>query len=558
MRFYSRLLLCLPLVIAIPVTNVQAQRGALIEDLFRTVADAQLQREQQKRVERERQLQPPPAAPSRGIQRIPLPPNQGRRGDGPKSINTSSQEVADLAQHLIDFHAAYQPLMQDLREDATSNPVIRQLMPEAYQIAADTRVLIQRCDGMTSVEPLIEPYSELDARWRQLSFRLRAVPGLDNQGTAGVRNCDKLIGTIGRNLHIQPQFDRHGLHDLMLIAATHMESLLDDLELAPIDPRDAKRLTHDLRLLRQQLLAESGRVDDVTYDEAVTKFSDFTARWSQFSQQIYAINDPHLTRRLDRIRSCGDQTYELLWIPPPYNAGTLTAAAQRLEDDCGKILDLLTIRSMVSLDPRDQIRLLESSRRMYRASQEFAKMTTGNATRQDLQQRFSEIDNDWSFVNATCRRLPLISGAPLAAIENQCQQLRGALGSNLAGGPVIEQEELLQLAASLEGSAEYFEADLKRYERYLNPPEYRKSIFDATHEFYDHAKDLHEAVHQREPLSRLQQEAEQMLDGWQQLTTDLGDIQSHGLSNNRAESLRRTHQNLAPIVAQIAAALVQR
>ena len=103
MRFYSRLLLCLPLVIAIPVTNVQAQRGALIEDLFRTVADAQLQREQQKRVERVRQLQPPPAAPSRGIQRIPLPPNQGRRGDGPKSIFDATHEFYD---HAKDLHEA--------------------------------------------------------------------------------------------------------------------------------------------------------------------------------------------------------------------------------------------------------------------------------------------------------------------------------------------------------------------------------------------------------------------------------------------------------------------
>ena len=558
MRFKFRTLLCIPLLVALVANTALAQRGALIEDLFRTVAEVQLQREQQKQAERERQLQRPPTPPSAQIQPIPVPANRNRQTGGPRSINTSNREVAVLAQSLIEFSGVSQALVQDLRQSAARNSAIAPLMPEAYQIDADIWTLIQRCDGMTSIGPLIEPYSSLDARWRQLSYRLRAFDGLDSRCTAGVRACDKFVSTIARHLNIEPQFDRHGLHDLMLIAATHMESLLDDLELADIDHRDAKRLTHDLRLLRQHLMAESDRVTYVNYDEAVTAFSDFNSRWSRFSAQIYAINDPHLQRRLDRIRLCGDQTYELLWIPAPYNAGTLTVAAQRLEAECGKMLDQLTIRSMVSLTASDQVRLLESSRRMYRASQELSELTIGSATRGELQQRFSAIDSDWTFVQATCRKLPLISGAPLVAIENQCQQLRRALGTSRTDGPTIEHAELLQLAASLEGAAEYFEADLMRFARYLTPAQFRTSIFDATHEFYHHAKDLHSALDQRESLGNLQQEAELMLDGWQQLTNHLNEIENHGLNGRRADGLRRAHQNLAPIVAQIAAALIQR
>jgi hypothetical protein len=530
----------------------------LIEELFRSVTQAQLEREKRKRIEREEELRRKPANDPGRIQPIPVPRQRSGRGGAPRSINTPSREVADLAQHLIDFSGVINPLVAELRDAAPGNPAIRKILPDAYQIAADTNALIQFCDGMRSVGPLIEPYSELDARWRNLSFRLRALDGLSSGCRTGVRSCDKLVGIMSRHLDIQPQFDRHQLHDMLIIAGAHMQSLLDDLELARIDPRQARRLTHDLRLLRQRLLSDADRVDDVTYDEAVSSFSDFTARWGQFSEEVYAINDPHLQRRLDRIRRIGDQTYELLWIPPPYNASTLTASARRLEAECGKVLDLLTIRALVSLDPRDQIRLLESSRRMYRSSQEFTQLTAGNASRDDLQQRFAGIDQDWAYIQTTCRRLPSINLAQLAAIENQCEQLRGALGSSPAGGPTIGHEELVQAAAALEGSAEYFEADLKRYERYLRPSEYRASITSAAHEVYHHAKELHEALHQRDELSRVQSEADHILDGWQQLTKDLSDIEAHGLSERRAASLRRAHQNLAPFVAQIAAALLQR
>jgi len=49
-----------------------------------------------------------------------------------------------------------------------------------------------------------------------------------------------------------------------------------------------------------------------------------------------------------------------------------------------------------------------------------------------------------------------------------------------------------------------------------------------------------------------------MRDGWQQLTKDLSLAESHGLSAGRAENLRRAQQDIIPMVAKIAAALVAR
>lgn len=564
-RRFPTLLFVVSLSMLIPATPARAQRGQLIEDLFRTISEAQLEREQRKRMEAaEKATQPPVVVPPKRPQQVPVPqtgifpaPNLDRRGAAP-SINVRSREAAEFAQHLVNFNGAIAPMLHDLRRGASGNAEIRGLLPEAYQVASDTRALIQGCDGLSSLDRVTPAYSELDARWRQLSFRLRSLEGLSDQCTTSIRSCDQLVGKMSRQLQIQPQFDRHQLHDLMVVATTYMQTLMDDLELVRIPHQDVDRLMHDCRLLRQHLLAEADRVGETSYEEVVTRFTDFVSRWGTFSEKVYAINDPHLQRRLDRIRECGDQTYGLLWMPPPYNASTLTASAQRLRSSCAEILDQLTIRSMVSLRPQEQTRLLEASYRMHQASQELSEATARGASRSQLRDQFARIDEDWSYLRPTFQGISSLNRATLASIDHECQHMRGALGSSPSGAAPVLHDELIQAAAALEGSSEYLVADLQRYERYLQPASYRKSITEATQEFHHHAKQLHAELSRRADLKTLQREAEHMLDGWEQLSKDLSHIDGHGLSERRAQSLQRAHQELVPLVAKIAAALVQR
>ncbi len=563
LRCCCPLLLFVPLTLMVPDSPAQAQRGQFIEDLFRTIADAQLEREQRKRIEADESAVRPTTPPPGGVQQVRVPrhdnvPPGVRQPQRPPTINVRSREAAEFAQNLVDFDGAIAPLVQELRNGSAGNTAIRGLLPEAYQVAADSRALLQRCDGLVSLDRVVEPYSELDARWRQLSFRLRSLDGLSNPCRGGIRSCDQLVGKLSRQLNIEPQFDRHELHDMMLISATYMQSLMDDLQLANIPYAKSERLVHDCRLLRQSLLAEADHVETTTYEEVVTRFTDFVSRWSAFSEQVYAINDPHLQRRLDRIREMGDQTYALLWIPPPYNASTLTSSARRLQRSCAEILDQLTVRSMVALPPQQQVRLLEASHRMHQSSQGLAQMTTRGASRNELGSRVEQIDKDWAYLRPAFFQMPSLNRATLASIDQECEVMRAALGIRAAGGQPIQHEELIQVAAALEGASEYLDADVHRYERYLQPVSYRTSLVKASHEFHFHAKQLHAELSGRADLKTLQREAEHMLDGWQQLAKDLGHIESHGLSERRAQTMQRYQQDLVPLVAKIAAALVER
>ncbi len=528
--------------------RAQAQRGAFVEELFRTIAEAQLEREQRKRLEAERaareQLPPP------GI----MPPTRPSRDS---SIQVRSAEAAEFVQRLIDFSGAVAPMTRELRSAANRNLEVRHLLPDAYRIDADTRALLAQCDGLASLNPIVEPYARLDSQWRQLSFRLRSMDDLPPSCVDAVRNADTLISRMSRQLQIQPQFDRHQLHDLMIIAATYIQTLMDDLQVARIPRTEMDRLTHDCRLLRQQLLTESGSVDRASYEEVVSQFTDFVSRWNSFSGQLYEIDDLHVQRRLDRISEATDQAYALLWMPPPYNANLIAASAQRLQRQSSELLSQLNVRTLSSLPRQQQIRVLESSYAMSDAVKRFVELAEQRADRAERRRQFTEIDAQWAYLRPAFHQLSAINQATLASVQRECDFLRNGLGMSVMAAQPLDHEMLIEAAASLEGSAEFLMIDVRRYERYVEPESFRRSVVGASQAFHAHAKQLHDALSRRADLAVLQREAGQLLDAWKQLSDDLTHIDGHGLSERRAETLQRTRDELVPVVAKIAAALVQ-
>ena len=119
----SRLLLSLLAVSLLqPVMPAVAQRGALIEDLFRTIAESHLEREQRKRLEAERVAKeqrkvkpsnqpfnvPGPIFPGQilpgQVKRpgtIQTPSLDRSRRPAPPAINVRSREAREFAQYIV-------------------------------------------------------------------------------------------------------------------------------------------------------------------------------------------------------------------------------------------------------------------------------------------------------------------------------------------------------------------------------------------------------------------------------------------------------------------------
>jgi hypothetical protein len=103
----------------------------------------------------------------------------------------------------------------------------------------------------------------------------------------------------------------------MVIAATYIQALIDDLPTARMPLERSRDLVHQARLLRQAILEKADLAETVSYEDIVSDFTQFVERWHVFADSVASVGDPMLDRRLARVDQCGDQTYALLWMPPP-------------------------------------------------------------------------------------------------------------------------------------------------------------------------------------------------------------------------------------------------
>lgn len=577
-----------------PPQQVRAQNGELIEGLFRTWAGAQVEKERRKRAEAEaraREAERRRAAelnlPGRDPYEVQLPsgfsPGPGRVVPGgsslggpvigglpplgqttqrPRQINVRSRAVADYAQRLVTFSGDYDRLLAELRRTSANNAHVRALLPKALEVSATCDSILGRLNGLDSLATIEASHRSLDRRYRHVSFRVRSINGLDNRFVPLVRQCDQSCSLMCDHLQIQPQFDRGALRDIMITATTYMQALIDDLELATMERGRCRTLQHDCRLLRQQLIAASREIDSMRYDECVTRFTDFVLRWNRFSDQVYRLNDPFLSRRLDRVSECGDQTYALLWMPPPMSVSEVSGIASRLTHNLDALSKSMTFFALARMDANRQATLLASMRDLTRLAADLERLSESRASQRDLLRSAEAFDRRWCEVQPLLSELPSIRPGLLSETERGCQQLREVFGFQADYATPNRLTDLVNVAAALEGTSEALRQTLNSYGRYLRPSEYRKAVTDSANSFYRHSRELHELLSRshrlgdRGHLAKIREEAEHLLSDWNQLAADLNEVESRGLTGTRALKVRRLQQELVPQVGQIGAALV--
>ena len=552
------LLIVLAAAAVLPARPAQAQRGRLIEELFQTLGEAQLEREQRKRIEAEIAA---PRGPLPGQeQMVPLPQDVGRGAaagafDG-SSITVQTPEAAEFARTLIDFSTVVNSLSVEMRSAATRDPAMRPLLPQAYRLLSQSRTLIALCDGLASLETVVEPYTRLDASWRELSFALDAIGERAGPIHDLRREADRLIAAMDEQLGVSPQFDRRGLRDTMVAAAAHTQSLIDDLELAHIGRNAAATLEHDARLIRQRLLDLGDRAETAEYEETVALLNDFAGVWWEFASRVEPIGDPHLQRRLDRFRQDLSHAYALLRMTPQDPRG-LQAAAGRLSRGSAVLIDQLSLRSVLSLPRQQQAETLNLAASVYDRSVAIEELTESNVGIDRIREEFLRLDRDWAVLRGRVASLPTVRGDTVQEVEAASQELRNMLG--LAGNvpSTAEPDTLIQSAAALELYAQTLHAELAKHAPSLRPAEYRASILQASADLAAHTSHLHTDLSSGANLQSLKDEAEFVLESWQRLSADLDQIHARGLLREHGVGLQRNHRHLLPAVAELAAALVE-
>jgi hypothetical protein len=246
----------------------------------------------------------------------------------------------------------------------------------------------------------------------------------------------------------------------------------------------------------------------------------------------------------------------MLWMRPPVSSVDLAGAVDRLDSTLSELMGNLTLRLLGTLDRTRRRQVDDALNTMQNESKNLNDAIRRQGNGGEMREHFSRFDRAWLSIRDTLTRMDRLDRRLLDAIERECLMLRRALNVESSAVVPLRLDELIDIAAALEGSAEYFRADIDRYQRFLKPADYRRSISRAADDFYAAAKRLHADLFAKRDLRTLSREADDLVDAWGRLSGDLSKLRDHGLTGRRAVNLENASRELAPLVAQIGVALL--
>ena len=444
-------------------------------------------------------------------------------------------------------------LIPELQRYAVSVPGARQVINDVYQLDAETDYLYSRTRSGESINSIFSSYQQIDMRWRDVSYRLRASGSLDTRMTAIIDAIDESFRTTDRRLGITPPIDRVRLRDLMIVTLTYMDAMFDDIRLSSGAFGQAESLIRDGRILRERLRQESYKIDRADHNEVVTSFTEFVRQWRLYATKLYQLNDAHINQRLDSIRRQGDEVYASLRIPAASDRGQIQYAGQRLTASL-QALQAELVRWGANRLPADQLRFSQTVQVLVDRSQRLESELARGSVTSTARTQFAEMDRLWTEGLRAMRAVDPRSGLQMSLV--QTDTLFGELRDLLQAGPWQGQAELLSLAASLEAASDDFNNDVQRYKRYLLPTQYRDSLSQISDDLFDTSRDLHRLLDDKGDTREAARLAQRMVERWQQLTPMLNELTQRGLAQSRADQLLEGYRQMQPLVAQTATMLL--
>ncbi len=509
-----------------------------VENLYRQMVEAERNAYSQRSG-----LQPPPSATNRAAA-------SGAVATAVPSTQSSSSWFVDS---LTTFRTQVRQLITASNRFWATSPQLREVLGSLYQLDSDSESLITRTRAGEASETILASYEQLDMRWRDVSYRLRASGNNDPSIAALVEALDETCRQIDRRLGLSAPIDRVRLRDLMIVTLTYMDAMFDDIRLNQGYSAQADTLLRDGRLLRERLRQESYRMDRADYNEIVASFTEFARQWRLYAAQLYTLNDAHVNQRLDSIRRQGDEVYAALRIPAATDRGQVQLAARRLTTSLTTLWEQLS-RWGVNRLPADQARFVETVRSLAEQSGRLETELARGQITATATSLFVAMDRSWTDGLRSMRTLDARSGAQglLAPVDATFGELRDVLG----GGSTRSETELLRLAASLETAADDLNNDLQRYKRYLSPVSFANTIGASGDAIYNASRELHRQVADRASARDLSRTASVLVQQFEAVTPLLGELNQRGLAANRVERVHDVYRQLQPLVAQTAAMLL--
>ena len=537
---------------------VPAQQRPILEALFKTLMESQLEREEQRQVESRRRHdhRHHGHAVGQGAVVIESGPLQSGRTVVPGRPTVVTESVALPAlvtvRTTIDEYVTHCDQLTSRLQNNSQLRGIRPILAKSLKLRNRARLLQKKCRQTNDIEYITAAYRQLDAEWRALSFEIQCVPEIQQQCVTFVTQLDNHCDRICSTLAVQPQFDRHRLLQLQSQATAYIETLLDDIEFELHGTPDCDNLLTDGRRLQESIRHQTHFVETATYDEVVRRFTEFVSEWRQFTPRLYPYQNPTIQRRLARIRACGQEISATLWMPPTVDRAYLGYLADITTHEISSMFQHMTVQALLQLPIDEQREILMTARNLHGQCQQYSAGVTGNVSLVDLRNRFEGIQAKWSVLS------PHLDGSmstELRRCENRISRNCDEMSQMLGLIQEVDVHHALQLAAALEGLSQHLHDHILRYQTSYRGPVKSRAV-SAAKKFHSQCRGLHRRVARNQDPQKLRKTCIEMVESWNTLTNLIDLMPRHGLSPSKYQQVSHARADLYEVVAELATLLV--
>ena len=404
------------------------RRRAFFEDLLRVVVESQ----QDKNIAPQRPGRPNVGPPE-------LRPGYGRP-NGPVTTR-----VANCRRQLQVWEDECGHLIVELRKEERKLPRLRPLLVDAMRVVASIKNLRGYASRLPNVEPLVDPYCDIDADWRLLQHRLRQTRGLPQSCIARLDKCNQCNNQLCELFEIQPQINRRELAQYCAEMSSHFQHLTQDVYYDMQSEPGGRKLVRECQAMYASVNETVPLIPRGNYDSIAGVFKDCVDQWQGLKLKLLDCPHERVRRHCHKIETCGNHIRELLWLPVEIDYGYMGTVCGRLQRDMDHILESYTLKDLLA-SPKPAV-LLSCCREFQKQCVSFNKCVARKSSYDQMLDEYRLFSGQWSKLQ------PLLAECDRPKIKRrlaECEEHVDVFGGVFGDGPIIDHYSMVQICAELD------------------------------------------------------------------------------------------------------------
>ena len=437
--------------------------------------------------------------------------NDHRRSAVPVTL-PANVDIEAIRQSLSSASRDAHTLYHELRAQEAGVPGLLQYTGNLLRLQVNAESLAERITNRRELERHLADLQQLDAQWRQLSYDLGLLPGLDRQSLALIRQLDQTSDQITARLKIGQSVDYRDLVMKTSGLASAVDRLIQDLDYVVGRTSEGRQLITQGQTVKQQAAhVAGGAFQRFEHDHLVSDFKLFQDSWSSYLNKLRRLRDPLIDKDVQNINAFEREVSSLLRMEQTLDRSQLIYLVGQLTRDVDAFFSKAPLKMLMRLPDAD--RALSTADAFYGNFENFVDVANRGANRADLQYTFAFIDEAWQDFARVYRPLQSAEAQQvLSAIEKDVTVLREALLIQ----EDVNRRKASELASKVATLAMFIERDTENWLRKARVPN-ASHIQQEVARYRESADDLHAAISGGASLREIRQLCDATFDGWRRV-----------------------------------------